>query len=335
MTRAASWRFDAALVPAIAFIVVLALIGAQASPTFLSPFNISNVLTQVTPLLLVAAGQTFVVGSGGIDLSTGAIVSLASAVSAVLFSSVGIPGAVAVALLAGLVAGLCNGLLVARGLDPFLATLGSLSVIQGVAFTVLASPGGAVPDAFAGLAGYVLQGTVPIALPFALMVLAVSSTALQRTRFGLDVLSVGSNAEVAALCGIGVPRARLGAYAVSGLLAAGAGLFLNARTLGGDPLAGATYTLDSIAAVVLGGSLLTGGRASVIGSGLGALALGLLANVLNFAQISSFYQVSVKGALVIAAVVIPAVVVKVARRLRAQADTRALQAGAAAPDRPG
>lgn len=314
---------DVAALPALAFVIVLVLIGAR-SGRFLTTFNIANILTQIAPLLLVAAGQTFVIATGGIDLSVGSIVSLTSVISAAMFAHAGVPETVIVSILAATAAGAINGVLVNRGLDPFLVTLATLSVVQGIAFTILASPGGTVPDAFGNIAGYFANNLIPYALPLVLVVVVLATVAMRRTRLGLDIRTAGSNVHVAHLCGVRVDRARVWAYGLSGFLGGMAGLFVNARTLGGDPLAGSSYTLDAIAAVVLGGTAITGGRASVVGSALGATALGLLSNVLNFAHISNFYQQSVKGVVVVAAVSIPAMLVLAGRRARANSETHAL-----------
>lgn len=315
---------DLTSLPALAFVLVLVWIGAQ-SPDFFTSFNIGNVLTQVTPLLLVATGQTFVIASAGIDLSVGSTASLASVLSAQLFPQLGVPLTIVVAIVASVLVGVVNGWLVSSGLEPFLVTLATLSVVQGIAFTVLPAPGGSVPDSFANVAGYLGSGAIPIALPIAVLVIAAATIFLRRSRTGVNILATGSNASVAQLCGVTTTRAMFWAYGLSGLFAGMAGLFVNARTLGGDPLAGATYTLDSIAAVVLGGTAITGGRASVVGSAFGVVALGLLSNVLNFAHVSNFYQEAAKGVVVILAVGIPIVVVRVSRKIRASGQTRQIQ----------
>jgi ribose transport system permease protein len=314
-------RTNFAPVPALVLVIALVLAGSR-SAHFLSAFNISNVLTQVTPLLLVAAGETFVVATGGIDLSVGSIVSLASVVSAVTFTSAGTIPAVLITVAAATVAGAVNGVLVGRGLEPFLVTLASSSVIQGIAFSVLASPGGSVPTAVGSLAGFFGNGTVPVILPEITLAVVGAGLLIRRARVGLDMLAVGSNAHVARLCSVNVSRTRIYAYGLSGLLAGLAGLVVNAQTLNGNPLAGSNYTLDAIAAVVLGGSVLTGGRVTMVGSALGAIALGLLSDLLNFVHISTFYQNIVQGIVVIVAVVLPLSIVRGARRARSMADAR-------------
>ena len=317
-------RLDISTLPALAFVLVLFAIGSR-SPNFYGAFNIGNVLTQITPLLLVAAGQTFVIATAGIDLSVGSIVSLASVLSAQLFTPLGIPLTALIVLVATTTAGCVNGWLVSRGLEPFLVTLATLSVIQGIAFIVLPAPGGEVPSGFSNLAGYFANGVVPFALPIAVLVIAAAAVFLRRSSTALDMLATGSDLKVAELCGVRTTRAVLWAYGLSGLLAGCAGLFVNARTLGGDPLAGATYTLDAIAAVVLGGTAITGGRASIIGSAFGVVALGLLSNVLNFAHVSNFYQEAAKGVVVVLAVGVPIIVVRTSRQVRQATQTRQIQ----------
>ncbi len=312
---------DPLAIPAGVFVLLLIAAGSASSTTYLTPTNAGNVLIQITPLLIVAIGQTLVISSAGIDLSVGSVVSLASVVFASLFAQLGLPLAIAAALAACLSAGIANGLLVSRGLDPFLATLATLSIVQGVAFTILEVPGGSVPAELGALSGF-MGGAVPVALPLLVGFVGLAAVLLRGTKVGLDILSTGSNSAVARLLGVPVSRARLIAYGLSALFAGLAGIFLTSRTLSGDPLAGTSFTLDSIAAVVLGGTALTGGRATILGTCLGALAIGLLSNVMNYAQISTYYQTGFKGALVIVAVVAPHVAVQILDRLRDVRATR-------------
>jgi ribose transport system permease protein len=305
-------------VPALALLAALVVVGALVNPSFASAFNVSNVLTQVTPLALVAIGQTFVVGSRGLDLSVGSTVSLVAVVAASLFGPLGVAGGLAAAVAAGLLVGLVNGLAVARGLEPFLVTLASLSVVQGVAFLILETPGGQVPDAVTGIAGY-WGGTFPRALPLVLVVALAAGLLLRRTRAGTHLLAVGGDREVARLNGVRVRPTLVWPYVLSAGCAVLAGLFLVARTRTGDPLIGQSLPLDSLAAVVLGGTALAGGRVTLVGSLAGALALGVLSNLLNFAGVSDYWQLPVKGAILVAAVLLPGVVAAgVERRRRAR-----------------
>jgi ribose transport system permease protein len=305
LSHVRAWRraLDPLALPAMLFVLALVLVGASQSGAFLSTFNISNVLVQVTPLLLVAVGQTFAVTSGGLDLSVGSIISLVAVVAAVLFQPIGAPLAILIALAVGLAVGYLNGVAVAWGLEAFLVTLATLSIAQGVAFLILPTPGGAVPGWYAAFASY--WGPMPIALPFALGVAALATAVLRRHRVGAHILAVGGDQETARVNGVRVSRTLVHAYLLSALCASLAALFLLARIRTGDPTIGTAFTLQSLAAVVLGGTVLGGGRASMLGTVFGALALGLLTNVLNFLGVSAFYQTLVTGTLVIIAVLVP------------------------------
>jgi len=297
-----SLRFDPIALPAIAFLVLLLVLGTVLSDVFLSIRNIGNVLTNITPLLLIAIGQMFVVGARGLDLSVGAVATLSVVLIATLGPELGLLG-VPVAILAGALVGLINGLGIRWGLEPFLTTLASLSVVQGVVFVIRPAPGGTVPAELVGVAGSV--GPVPVALPIVVLAVIGAAVVLRRTRLGAHLLASGGDAKVARLAGVRVERSLAAAYVISSTLAAVAGIYLAARTRTGDPLIGQAFTLDSVAAVVLGGSLLAGGRVSVLGTLVGTICLGLLPNVLNLTGVSYVYQQPVKGALLIAAVLVP------------------------------
>mgnify|MGYP001066860847 CR=1 FL=1 len=306
-------------IPALILFAGLVVVATWVNPRFLSSFNVSNVLTQVTPLALVAIGQTFVVASRGLDLSVGSTVSLVAVIAASLFSPLGTVPALAIAVAAGLLVGVVNGLAVARGLEPFLVTLASLSIVQGIAFLIRETPGGEVPDSITGIAGY-WGGTFPRALPLVLAVALVGAVLLGLTRAGRHLLAVGGDPEVARLTGVRVERTLVWPYVLSAACAALAAIFLVARTRTGDPLVGESLPLDSLTAVVLGGTALAGGRATILGSLTGALALGVLSNLLNFADVSDYWQTPVKGAILVAAVLVPTLVAAaVRRRARARA----------------
>ena len=292
--------------PALIFCILLAAICTAQSPVFLSTFNIGNLIVQITPLLLVAIGQTYAVGSGGLDLSVGAVVSLVAVVTAVLFAPLGIAGALVVGLLAALAVGAINGLFVSKGIEPFLVTLATLSIAQGVALFINPVPGGTVPAAYHAIAGY--KGNVPVILPALVLVCLLAAWSIRRTRVGANIVAVGGNREVAHLCGIPVARTYVVTYLVSAAFAALAGFFMVARTSTGDPTIGARFSINSLAAVVLGGTVLGGGRVTMPGTFLGTVALGLLSNVLNLLQVPASYQAPVKGLLVIGAVLVPTLV---------------------------
>jgi len=294
---------DPAALPALFFLVLLVVIGALLSDAFLSARNVGNVLTNITPLLLIAIGQTFVVGARGLDLSVGVTATLTATLMATLTPEVG-PLALPVAIGAAVIVGIVNGAGVRWGLNPFLMTLATLSAVQGIVFVYRTSPGGSVPDWLAGVAGSI--GPMPVALPIAVLVAGGAAFVVRWTRFGAHLLASGGHPGVARLAGVRVGRSLMGAYILCATLAGLAGLFLAARTRTGDPLIGQAFTLDSVAAVVLGGSLLSGGRITIFGTLIGTICLGLLPNVLNLAAVPYFYQQPIKGLLLIAAVLIPA-----------------------------
>ncbi len=311
---------DPSALPAVLFLCLLIVIGTMLSDVFLSARNIGNVLTNITPLLLIAVGQTFVVGARGLDLSVGVTATLVATLVATLSPEVGIV-AVPLAVGAAMVVGVVNGAGVRWGLNPFLMTLASLSVVQGLVFAYRGSPGGSIPEELIGIAGSI--GPIPLALPIVVLATVGAAVLLQRTRLGAHLLASGGHPGVARLAGVRVGRSLMAAYIICSSLAGLAGLYLAARTRTGDPLIGQGFTLDSVAAVVLGGSLLAGGRVTLFGTLIGTICLGLLPNVLNLTGVPYFYQQPVKGLLLIAAVLVPATIDQIDRhRKRVRAADR-------------
>lgn len=315
--RRAHWAIDPLALPGALFVAALMIAGVAGSDSFLSSFNISNVLVQVTPLILIALGQAFVIGSGGFDLSVGSIASLSAVVAATLFEPIGVIPALVAALMAGLAVGAVNGLLVAAGLEPFLVTLATLSATQGIALIIRPTPGGTVPDSITVFASYV--GGFPVALPGVLAVALIASAVLRYSRTGANLAAVGGDPTIAGLVGINVRGTLLKTYMLSAGLASLAGLFLVARTSTGDPTIGARFALDSIAAVIVGGTLLGGGRITLMGTIIGSFALGLIPNVMNLAGVSTFYQTATKGVVLVAAILLPNVVSRIIARRRRSA----------------
>ncbi len=309
---------DRAAAPAFAFIVLLIIVGAITNPAFLGPLNVSNVLIQVAPLMLISLGQMLVIGTGGLDLSVGSVASLSAVLAAHLFAPFGAPLAVVVAVVIGVCIGLVNGAAVAWGLEPFLVTLATFSIAQGLALIISPVPGGEVPSWFVRLAQ--TWNSIPVALPLVLPLALLVNLLLRRTRLGSNLLSVGGNRRIAMDAGVSANSTLMRTYMLTSLLAATGGLFLVARTGTGDPLIGARYALDSLAAVVVGGTLLSGGRATVLGTVFGVIALGLIPNVLNLSGVPSFYQTAVKGAVLLLAITVPLAVSRYLRRRHAVRD---------------
>ena len=269
----------------------------------LSVFSVTSIFNNTMPLLIAAMGQTFVVLTGGIDLSVGSIISLTNSVAAVYMrDSLGsVLTWSALILVIGAVAGAVNGVLVAVGrIQPILVTLASLSIWAGAALFVLPQPGGAIPAGFtAALAGNAWD--VLPASAFTLAILIVFWRLFRRTALAVSLYAVGNDERSARANGVPVVSAKIAAYTLSGLFSALAGLYLSAVTTSGDATTGAIYTLTSIAAVVLGGVSLFGGRGSAAGSIAGAFVLTLIVNILFFANINPLLQEFFQGLVLILA----------------------------------
>lgn len=303
-------RFQSFLALAL---MVLAL--SLASPNFLTVDNTLNVLRQISINLCLSLGMTLVILSGGIDLSVGSVLALAGAVAAGLLKNglalprlnllvqFTVPGALVAGIAVGLALGWANGLAVTRfKLPPFVATLGMLSIARGL--TMLWTGGFPVTglgDAFGRLGtGHALGIPMPVWISAALVAVFIVLT--RRTRFGRHLYAVGGNERAATLSGLAVPRIKLMVYTLGGGLAAVAGLLVTARLDSATPNAGLGYELDSIAAVVIGGTSLSGGRGSILGTVLGCLIIGVLNNGLFLLDVSPFWQQVVKGFVILAAV---------------------------------
>lgn len=287
-------------------IVIIAVFTAAIQPAFLSVDNLLNIVVQATIPGIVALGMTYVIIAGGIDLSVGSIVALASIVLGV-FAQAGVPPLVAtgVCLLMGMGVGLVNGILVNRvGLAPFLATLGTMGIARGGAF--LWSGG----EPISGVTGslrvlYNMQGW---ALPVSVFVLAglvaMGAILLELTVWGRRLYAIGSNEHAARLVGIDVKGYRIATYVIAGFAAALGGAFVTARLDSAQPLAGSLYELDAIAAVVIGGGSLTGGRGDIVGTMLGVLLVLELRNAVTVVGLPTHAQPLVIGVLLLVAVTV-------------------------------
>ena len=293
--------------PVLALLAACAVFAAR-SDRFWSGENLALVLQQVMVLGVLAVGQTLIVLTAGVDLSCGAVMALGGVVMTKLAAESGLPPAAAVAagVLATTLFGLANGLLVTLvRLPPFIVTLGTLNV--AFALTQLYSGGQTVPDVPAAMTR--LGETVPVAgtpvvygAALMLLVYAAAAFALRETAAGRHVYAVGGAPEAARLAGVHTRRVLLGVYTLAGALYGLAALLLVARTGVGDPNAGQAENLESVTAVVLGGTSLFGGRGLVLGTLVGALIVGVSRNGLTLLGVSSVYQVLVTGVLVILAV---------------------------------
>lgn len=290
------------------FVLCVAL--ALSNPQFLDVNNIKNVLRQISINGVLAIGMTFVILTSGIDLSVGSVLAFGGIVAATLASSA-VAGeyplylSLSAGLAAGLALGLVNGFLVAYARVPsFVVTLGMLSAARGL--TLIVSDGMPVSRLSSGFLRIGQGAVVGIPIPILILVgvFMVAWVVLYSTTFGRYVYAVGGNEEAARISGINTRGVRLAVYGVSGTLAALGGVILAARTTAGLPQAGAGYELDAIAAVVIGGTSLSGGQGRLIGTLIGALIIGVVNNGLDLLGVSSYYQLTLKGAIIVAAVLL-------------------------------
>ena len=297
-------RVPSAIAIEIALILVLLVIGAALSEQFRTLDNLANIYEQASVLLLVSLGQTVVILTGGIDLSfEGNIALTGSILSGQVHGDVDLLMPVIIGvLLIGTVAGLANGgLILLLRVHPLIVTLAIASVLQGAALLYTQRPIGGMPDGFDSLAYGRIWG-IPVGSTLVLVGFLVVGLLLKYTRLGRQIFAYGGDPAAARLVGIPVTRIVLFTYGLSGFLASATAIFLVARLGVGNPVNETPLNLSSITPVILGGTMLSGGRGGVVGTLLGVLLLQTLSNLLNFLEVSTFYQWMIQGFIVIAAV---------------------------------
>ena len=287
----------------LGLLVVFCLI---ASPLFLGVENLRNVfMIQPIGLGLASLGQAVVVISGGIDLSAGSVISLASSLAAGLYKAAPATHPVLVVLLlvlVGAAAGSVNGLLVvALRIPPFMATFATMSLFQGAVLFYAPRTIGGIPAAYRFIADGAVAG-IPVGIILFAGVLAACWYLMRRNRLGRHIYAVGADPFVAGISGIPVRRVRFLAYLVCGMLVGIAAAFMTARFGGGGPKVGTGYELDSITAVVIGGVSLAGGSGGVFGAFAGVLIIGVFYNIMNLLSVNAYLQTVLKGAVLIVAV---------------------------------
>lgn len=293
------------LFPLIGLIAVC-LAMVVTTDTFLSVDNLVNVGRQVSINAIIAVGMTCVILSGGIDLSVGSVMALSGTLTAgLMLAGVPAPLAILLGLLAGVACGVANGFFVAYAkMPPIIVTLATMGIARGMALIYTGGyPIDGLPDWFEIFGrGRVLGIQTPILTM--LLVFGAAYILLDRTPVGRYIYAIGGNEEATRLSGIRVARYKLLVYAISGFTAALAGLVLTSRLMSGQPNAGVSFELDAIAAVVMGGSSIAGGRGSIIGTLIGALMLGVLNNGLNMMGVSPYLQNIIKGVIILLAIYI-------------------------------
>ncbi len=287
-------------------LILLCLILAVLSDAFLKPTNIRNILSQVAVISVIAAGSTFVILTGGIDLSVGSILGLCSVLSAGVLKWSDSPALAMVSCLAiSLACGLGNGYLVAfLKIPPFVATLGVMSIARGFSFIYTqGKPISSFPASFRYLGTGEIHG-VPVLVIVTAVVYILSWYILRKTPFGRYIHAIGSNETATRLSGIRTNLYKAMAYVICGGLCGFAALLFSGRINSAHPLSGQGYELNAIAAVVIGGTSLSGGRGSVGGTLIGALIMGVITNGLNLLNVDTYWQGVVLGVVIIIAVTI-------------------------------
>jgi len=293
--------------------ILLCVIMSILNPVFLSISNVLNVLRQVSLIGIIAIGVTFVILAADIDLSIGAVAAL-SGVLAVGFytglytNKLSLALSLAIALLVCIAIGLIMGIIITKGkVHSFVVTLGMLTIARGFALIYTkGAPLSGLSDAFRFLGGGRVWG-IPLPLIFFIVIALLAYLILTKTPYGIYIYAIGGNQEATRLSGINVDLVRIVSFGICSLLAGFAGIILAARVSSGEPVAAETWNLDAIAAAIIGGTSLLGGKGGVGGTIIGALFLGVLRNGLNILRVSSFYQRVFIGALIIVAVIIDSI----------------------------
>ncbi len=306
-----TWRRFLRLNPylfALLLLVVLVAVNANLQSNFFSLRAVNGNFRVLLPLMILAVGQAVVIIGGGIDLSVGAIVSLVNAVLVTLITPEsgvgGVALAVAVGCAAGLLAGAFNGLCVAYlRLQPIVTTYATSFVFAGLALLVLPRPGGQLPRALTGF-----YRSTPLDIPlgvFVVVVLLLVWAGVRSSRFGQYLFATGSDADAAYTSGVPVSLVKFASYAAAGLLSALAALALTLGIGSGNPRIGDAMTLDSIVAVVLGGTRLSGGQGGIAGTILGVAILGIIRSLISFAGVPTWYQTLVNACIIVLALAGP------------------------------
>lgn len=291
-------------------LIIFGVIVSILNPRFLSSANLLNILRQTSINAIIAAGMTFVILTGGIDLSVGSILAICGAVSASMLAG-GVNGYIVliVTLILGTILGAISGSFISYGkLQAFITTLVAMTLLRGA--TLVFTNGKPISMGFGDnamlfdtIGGGYLFG-IPVPIYIMVVVFVICNYILKNTKFGRYVFAVGGNEEATKLSGINVEKLKVKVYAISGGLAALAGIIITSRLGSAQPTAGTGYELDAIAAVVLGGTSLSGGVGSISGTITGALIIGVLGNALNLLDVSSYYQMMIKALVILAAVLI-------------------------------
>jgi ribose transport system permease protein len=291
----------------ILVIIIIGAVLALLSPEFLSPFNLRTVLLEITTNMYIALGMTVVMILGGIDLSVGSIVAMSGTLTVGFMVLNDFPMwlALVLGLATGGGIGLFNGIVVTYFKIPsFIVTLAMLNVARGIAYVYSGGQSTRMMDPVFTAIGSGYLWVFPLPVLYMVVLITVFVVLMNRTKFGTYVYAIGGNRKSARLSGVPIRRVEILTFTISGLLAAFAGVVLSARMFSGQPTVGVGYELDAIAACVLGGASLSGGIGRISGTIFGAIVIGIISNGLVLINVSSFWQLIVKGAIILIAVVI-------------------------------
>ncbi|MCL7746839.1 ABC transporter permease [Halalkalibacter alkaliphilus] len=286
--------------------LILCLIMSLLSDQFLTSSNLTNVARQISINAILAVGMTFVIITGGIDLSVGSVMAFTGTIMAGLMLVSGIPIylAVLIGIVLGTVIGYINGTLVAYAKIPaIIVTLAMMEATRGLALLYTGGyPLSGLPEAFTFIGRGHVFGIIPMPVLIMVLVYIAAYIILNHLPFGRYIYAIGGNEEAVRLSGVKVKRYKIMAYVISGVTAGIAGMILTSRLASGQPMAGVGFELDAIAAVVLGGTAIAGGRGHIFGTLLGALLIGVLSNGLNLMGVSPYVQLVLKGLIIIGAI---------------------------------
>lgn len=293
----------------LAIILIIGAFLSFATDTFLQSDNLFNVARQFSLIVIVAIGQTLVLVSGGIDLSVGSIMGFSGIITSLAaISGLGTFASILIGIISGGLFGLFNGLLIARvKINPFIITLGTLSIARGIVLVITKGYSIRVTDKVLLFLGQGYIGLVPVPVILMLIIVAFMTIVLSSTVFGSNVRAIGGNEEAAIISGINVGSDKTWVYLISGVLSSIAGIVLAGRLNVGQPSAGTGSELESVAAAIVGGTTLSGGEGSILGTLVGAILLGILSNAMVLMNISMFFQQIVTGAIIIGVVTLDVV----------------------------
>ena len=292
----------------LSVLVLLCVIVSIATSKFLKPNNLISVLRQISINAYIALGMTLIIILGHIDLSVGAIVAMSGTLTVGFIVTQGLPIPVAILLgiLLGMVAGLISGMIVTYFRVPaFIITMAMMNVCSGVAYVYSGGQATRINnDFFSAIGTGYLFNTIPLPVVYMIILIIVISFLLGKTKFGTYIYAIGGNREAARLSGVPIKKVEIAVFTISGVLSAFAGLVLCSRMYSGQPSVGNGYELDAIAACVLGGTSMSGGKGRISGTIFGAMVIGVISNGLNLIGVSSYWQLIVKGLIIACAVLL-------------------------------